>query len=76
MERQYVQVEFNPGDRRSYTYHNDGDLLAIGDEVRVPDNRSDGWKRVIVVGVAGPKPTSFETKAILGLAPPREEATA
>lgn len=72
MSRQYVAVKFRPGDLRTYTYHNDGEPLKIGDEVMVPDNRSDGSKRVTVVGIDGPKPTAFETKAILGLAPPLE----
>jgi hypothetical protein len=76
MERQYVQIKLRPTDARRYTYHNDGDPVKVGDEVKVPDNRSDDWKRVIVTGVYHDKPHGFETKAILGLAPPREDATA
>jgi hypothetical protein len=71
MTRQYATCTFRKGDSRSYTYHNDGDPVAIGDEVKVEDPRStDGiWKRVYVVGVDHPKP-SFPTKPILGIAPP------
>lgn len=27
--RQFVAVQFNPWDRRSYTYHNDGEPVAV-----------------------------------------------
>lgn len=74
MTRQYVAIEFYPG-ARSFTYHNDGDPVEIDDEVLVPDRRG-GSKRVKVVWITGVMPHGFETKAILGLAPPREDATA
>lgn len=70
--RQYVAVKFRKGDSRSYTYHNDGNPVRIGDEVKVPDRELDSWKRVEVVDLPAEKP-QFETKAILGLAPPRQE---
>lgn len=65
--RQYVAVKFRPTDRQPYTYHNDGDPVAVNREVKVPDRSGDGWNRAIVVGIVD-KP-KFDTKAILGLAP-------
>ena len=62
-QRQFVAVEFNPWDRRSYTYHNEGPPVAIGDKVRVATK--DGEKTVTVVGLPDTAP-AFETKAILG----------
>lgn len=72
--RQFVAVKFRAGDRRTYTYHNDGPPVACGDEVKVPDRQGDAWRRVTVHEVSWTVPT-FETKAILGLAddpPPRD----
>lgn len=69
---QYVQVKFRPSDTRAYTYENPGDPVAIGNEVKVSDNRSDGWKRVTVVGITGEEPP-FACKPILGLAPAADE---
>lgn len=71
---QFVVCTFRKGDTRSYTYHNDGDPVAAGDEVKVEDPRSTegGWKRVYVVSVGGKKPP-FPTKPILGLAPPKAD---
>lgn len=70
--RQYVAVKFREGDTRTYTYHNDGAPVAAGDEVKVDDARSDGWKRVFVVSVDSAKPT-FATKPILGIADPQSD---
>lgn len=67
--RQYVACKFRPEDGRSYTYHNDGDPVVIGDEVKVADNRSDGWKRVTVVALVDEAPP-FATKPILGKVEP------
>lgn len=64
--RQYVACKFRESDTRTYTYHNDGPPLAIGDAVRVADARSDGWKKVIVDSITDREP-SFPTKPILGL---------
>lgn len=61
--RQYVAVEFNPWDRRSYTYHNDGAPVSVGDKVRVETR--DGSKTVTVVSLPEAAP-AFETKPILG----------
>jgi len=67
--RQFVACKFRPGDRRSYTYHWDGEPLAPGDEVKVPDKSGDGWIRVIVDSVSWANPP-FPTKPILGKAEP------
>jgi len=68
----FVLCKFRKEDTRSYTYLLDGHDVAIGDEVKVPDNRSDGWKRVHVAGFTDDEP-AFACKAVLGLAPPRED---
>lgn len=62
---QYVACKFRSGDARSYTYHNDGEPVSVGDTVKVEDRDGDGWKRVEVVSVSSQKP-KFETKPILG----------
>lgn len=62
---QYAACKFRPEDTRTYTYAWDGEPLAPGDQVKVADNRSDGWKRVTVVSVADEAPP-FECKPILG----------
>jgi hypothetical protein len=64
--RQFIRCKFHESDTRTYTYHNDGEPVAVGDMVKVPDNRSDGWKRVKVVEVDAQEPTGFATKGILG----------
>jgi len=73
----FVTVKFKDTDTRTYTYEWDGDTLFPGDRVKVPDNRSDGWKRVTVVedGVATPP---FPCKPIIGRVedvPPTDEPT-
>ena len=68
--RQYVACTFKAGDARSYTYHNDGAPLAVGDVAKVEDHRGGGWKRVYVVAIDVEKPTKFDTKPILGKAEP------
>lgn len=70
---QYIACTYRQGDSRSYTFHNDGPPVKVGDEVKVEDRSGDGWKRVYVSAVGVPKPTKFETKGILGLAPPKED---
>lgn len=66
--RQFIRCRFREGDTRTYTYHNDGEPVAVGDFVKVPDNRADGWKRVEVVDIDAQEPTGFATKGILGKA--------
>lgn len=62
---QYVACKFRQSDTRTYTYSNDGDPVAVGDMVKVADNRSDGWKRVEVVEITDKAPP-FACKPILG----------
>lgn len=71
---QLVAVAFREGDQRTYTYHNDGEPVAIGDRVMIP-NRSGGQQRAFVVALPTEAP-QFETKAIIGLAPPADEPPA
>ena len=65
--RQFVACKFRISDTRTFTYHNDGEQVADGDTVRVPDRSGEGWKKVYVVDANAPEPTAFPTKAILGL---------
>jgi hypothetical protein len=65
MPRQYVACRFRPEDQRTYTYHNDGEPVDVGDVVKVADWKLGGWKRVDVVSIADAAPT-FPTKPILG----------
>lgn len=65
MPRQYVACKFRPTDTRTYTYHWDGEPLIVGENVKVADARSDGWKHVYVVEVSD-VPPPFATKPILG----------
>lgn len=71
----YVACKFRPEDTRQYTYAYDGpDDLVCGDEVKVPDPRSDdGWKRVYVVDITDEAP-SFACKKILGKVEPEADA--
>lgn len=61
----FVACTFKPDDKRTYTYTWDGPELFPGDRVKVPDNRSDGWKAVTVVSVGDEAPP-FQCKAIVG----------
>lgn len=63
MSRQFVAVKFKPWDRRTYTYHNDGDPVAVGDLVEVSTDR--GEQIVTVESVTFDAP-SFVTKPING----------
>jgi hypothetical protein len=62
---QFCACSFKSGDKRLYTYQNDGPEVFPGDRVKVPDNRSDGWKAVTVVSVTDEEPP-FACKPILG----------
>ena len=74
--RQFVACKFRPEDTRAYTYVWDGEPLAEGDQVKVADARSDGWKRVHVVSTSDQAPP-FECKPILGkIEPEAPEAAA
>lgn len=72
MSRQYLIAKFSSADTRGYTYHNDGPPVAAGDRVLVA-GRGDKPRTVTVHEIGVPKPEGFETKAILGPAPPPEE---
>jgi hypothetical protein len=61
--RQYVVCKFRPGDTQTYTYHNDGEPVAVGDTVKVPG--AEGWSRAKVVRLDRIIP-SFPTKPIEG----------
>jgi hypothetical protein len=71
-DRQYLACKFRPEDSRTYTYANDGEPVAVGDAVKVPDNRSDGWKRVEVVEISDKAPP-FACKSILGKVEPEAD---
>ena len=63
---QFVACRFRPTDTRLYTYVNEGDPVAVGDFVRVADNRDpSAWKRVEVVTIVDEEPP-FACKPILG----------
>lgn len=68
MPRQFVTCVFRPGDRRAYTYHNDGQPVDIGDKVLVEGPRNEGKVAVTVSGLVD-QPPPFATKGILGKAP-------
>lgn len=65
---QFIKVRFGPLDGRRYTYVNLGEPVVVGDMVKVPEARSDGWKRVEVMEIDVEEPTAFACKPILGLA--------
>ena len=69
MSRQYLSVLFNHGGTMAYTYHNDGEPFLPGDRVLVPGKGGKGTRTVTVHEIRLPKPR-FETKAIIGRAPP------
>ena len=71
-DRQYLAVKFRPGDSRTFTYHWDGEPMAVGQEAKAPRKDGDGWSRVTVAAITT-KPTAFETKALLGLAPSKDD---
>ena len=61
-KRPFVSTQFNPWDRKSYTYHWDGEPLGIGDKVAV--DTKDGTATVTVVSLLL-DPPSFPTKPII-----------
>ncbi|WP_305096444.1 hypothetical protein [Croceibacterium aestuarii] len=69
---QFVACKFRPEDSRSYTYEWEGEPLAIGDTVKVPDRSGDGWKRVEVVSISDEAPP-FACKPVLGKLEPETE---
>lgn len=69
LQRQYLSIAFRPGGK-TYVYHNDGDAMLPGDEVKVPDPRGEpgDWLRAHVVEILINKP-DLATKAIVGRLP-------
>ncbi len=65
--RQFVACKFRSSDARTYTYHNDGEPLAIGDKARVEAPRDEGWVTVEVVAIT--EAPTFPTKPIIEKAP-------
>lgn len=65
MSRRFVTVSFRCGGR-AYTYHAGDEPVAVGDVVKLPGKRDEGWTRGIVVDVDAPEP-EFETRPILGI---------
>lgn len=65
MSRQYVACAFK-GQDRTYTYHNDGAPVAVGDLVTVEGRHGTG---AVTVREILSHPPSFPTKPILGPAP-------
>lgn len=63
--RQFVAVKFHRSDKRQYTYHWDGDPIAPGDKVKVPQASPPGWRTLTVESVSWANPP-FATKAIIG----------
>lgn len=64
--RQFISCKFRTGDTRTFSYHNDGEPVAEGDTVRVPNRSGEGWTKVFVVTVDDPEPP-YATKPIVGL---------
>ena len=60
-QRQYVQVKFRDGDRRAYTYHNDGDPVKPGDKVVVETKHG---KQTVTVDSVTDEAPRFATKPI------------
>jgi hypothetical protein len=68
--RQYIRCRFKSHDARTYTYHNDGAHVQVGDRVYI--RTKDGIKIVTVASIAKEAPTAFATKPIEGLATPEK----
>lgn len=66
MARQFVACTFQPGEGRSYTFHNDGEPLNVGDRVR-----TESGAAVHVASIIDDEP-DFPTKGIVGLAPAKD----
>jgi hypothetical protein len=66
MSRQFVACRFQPGDKRLYTFHNDGEPVKAGDFVKV-ETRGQVVKTVEVVDIV-PQAPPFATAPVLELA--------
>lgn len=72
MNRQYIACQFGQSDR-AYTYHNDGEPLAIGDRVVVQNRSGESTLTVVVIHEDAPP---FDTKPVLRKAEPLPDLTA
>lgn len=61
-DTQYIAVRFRPQDGRSYTYHNDGEPVEVGDRVSVSTSRGEATVEVIEIIAEAPP---FITKSII-----------
>ena len=61
--RQFVICKFREEDTRTYTYHHDGEPVAVGDRVVVSTDRG---AQAITVAEIIEKAPSFATKGIAG----------
>lgn len=71
MSRQYVEVKFRANDKRTYTYHHDGEPVVPGDKVKIAGRGEEGWQAVNVEAISFTKPP-FDTKPILGRVDPAQ----
>jgi ABC-type Fe3+/spermidine/putrescine transport system ATPase subunit len=71
MMRQFIAVRFKAGIGRAYTYHNDGEPVAVGDRVLI-EKRGGGEQSATVAEIHEDEPP-FETKPIIGKAPALEQ---
>lgn len=62
--RQFVAIVFRPGDLRTYTYHNDGEPVAVGDRVMIPGRK--GGEQAVTVAALPAEAPQFPTKPIIG----------
>lgn len=62
MTRQYIACVFCEGDSRSYTYHNDGDPLTVGDKVKVEGRHGPSSAFVVAVLDSAPE---YPTKSVI-----------
>lgn len=67
-KRQYVSVRYKSSGTRAYTFHNDGEPLAIGDKVKVPDARGGTEPVTVEVVDIWDRVPEFKTKGIIGKA--------
>lgn len=63
MTRQYLRCKFKTADRRTYTYHHDGEPVRPGDKVVVQTARG---RSIVEVVTLSEDPPGFPTKPIIG----------
>lgn len=70
--RQYVAVNFGGASAKTFTYHNDGEPLAIGDKATV--NTKNGAIRTVEVVELFAEAPPFDTQPAFKLPPPKAAA--